>query len=271
MTLRIAKRIFKCLVTSAIVLEIILVALIITWFARRQRPMESMLCFSDESLKSAGWKSEILQNLTLGYGKDTTQNETCFETVAVLNPFVRQLMIFRYDADINPEHHMFNLTIFNHVNKTISTDLPALLQLKDIKMIESSEQENRSKIFWKSSISQGVGLDYFEEEGVIAIQKSGYYHVATHLTIMKENETISAADELASHQVIRISDKTDKESVLLENISVQCHMPTKQREQSSDMAAAFKLEKRDKIFVTFSHPYKIVSGNGGHFFSIVEI
>jgi hypothetical protein len=88
---------------------------------------------------------------------------------------------------------------------------------------------------------------------------------------MKESKTISADDELASHQVIRISDKTDKESVLLENISGQCLMPVNQYEQTSYMAAAFKLEKSDRIFVTFSHPCKIVSGNGGHYFSIVEI
>jgi hypothetical protein len=135
----------------------------------------------------------------------------------------------------------------------------------------SVQQDNQSKLFWKSSITQGDGLDYFEEEGVIAIQKSGYYHVTTHLTIMKESKTISSDDELASHQVIRISDKTDTESVLLENTRFQCVMPVKQGEQSSYMAADFKLEKSDRIFVTFSHPNKIVYGNGGHYFSIVEI
>lgn len=178
-------------------------------------------------------------------------------------------MVFHYDTDINPEPPMFNLTVFN---KTISTELPALLHLNGITTFETSvPQENQSKIFWKTSIRQGNGLDYFEEEGVIAIQKPGYYHVTTHLTIIKENKTISTDNELATHQVIRISDKTDKKSVLLENVNVQCHMPVMQGEQSSFMAAAFKLDESDRIFVTFSNPYKIVSGNGGHYFSIVEI
>ncbi|XP_060580656.1 uncharacterized protein LOC132737394 [Ruditapes philippinarum] len=178
-------------------------------------------------------------------------------------------MVFHYDTEMNPEPPMFNLTVFN---KIISTTLPAVLHLNGIKTVETSvPQENQSNIFWKISIRQGDGLDYFEEEGVIDIQKSGYYHVTTHLTVMKDSKTISADDELASHQVIRISDKTDKESVLLENISAQCHMAVNQYEQTSYMAAAFKLEKSDRIFVTFSHPYKIVSGNGGHYFSIVEI
>jgi hypothetical protein len=53
--------------------------------------MASTLCFNDDSLKLAGWKYEVLQNLTLAYDKDTTQNENCFEAADVLNAFVRQV------------------------------------------------------------------------------------------------------------------------------------------------------------------------------------
>lgn len=72
------------MVASAFVLEVILVTLIITWYFLRQRSIESRICFNSESLKSAEWKSEILQNITLTYGKDS---EHCFETGEVLNAF----------------------------------------------------------------------------------------------------------------------------------------------------------------------------------------
>ncbi|XP_060580652.1 uncharacterized protein LOC132737392 [Ruditapes philippinarum] len=249
MLLKVAKRIFKLLVASALVLEVILVTLVITWCALRQRPIKSRLCFNDAILKSAGLNSEIPQNLALAYGKDTTQNGHCFEPVKVLNAFVRQQMTFRYNTKINPEPIAFDLTT---LNCTISSAKPGILILKDIKLVHVP------------------GMS--ENEGMVAIQKTGYYFVTLHLTIMRENKTILANDDkIGKHQVIRIANKTDQRSILLGSTSSRCQMPAKRCEQSIFMAAAFNLEENDTVFVTVSHTFQMLSVNGMNYFSIIEI
>lgn len=264
MTLRNAKTLFTGSVCLAMILEVILICFIAIWYIRRQRAIEIKLCLTDDSLHP-----ELRERFSLTYGKDKKRNEKCFKGLDALKAIVSKLMASHYDTDMNPEPAEFDLTIFN---LSESTEEPALMLLNDIKSFGPSDHENASHIMWKSVTKQGDGLINLAKEGMIAIQKSGYYFVTSHLTFMKENKTSSVNDdETGKHQVIRISNKTDQQSILLESTSYRCQMHVKQCEQSSYVAAAFKLEESDRIFVTVSHKFQILSGNGTHYFSIVEI
>jgi hypothetical protein len=127
-------------------------------------------------------------------------------------------------------------------------------------------------ICWDSITDGGDGLSYLDKQGVIAVLKSGYYHISTQVTFRIDNSTFpDEGDHTIRYQVIRLSAETKQQSVLLEKLTSTCYVPGKQGELSCSLGAAFKLEKGDKVFVVFYHPYQLESGKEKNLLNIYEI
>jgi hypothetical protein len=124
-----------------------------------------------------------------------------------------------------------------------------------------------SKIFWKSDIRFGSDVQYIVEEGAISIKKSGHFFINVQLTIrMNVGSFSDNVDKLVRLQVIHVKQRS--ELIIVENVHSVCQIPDEQNEQSTNVGTALQLKENEKIYVAFSHPNLLSSGNGRDHLSI---
>ncbi|XP_060567904.1 uncharacterized protein LOC132726586 [Ruditapes philippinarum] len=204
----------------------------------------------------------------------TRRNATfcCGVASQVLENIIRKKTYALYNSDTNPELHSLDFGIFNC---TISEERPTTLQLIGVKPFVTPGARHVGQslhIYWDSITNEGDGLSYLDKQGVIAVLKSGFYHISTQVTFRIDNSTFpNEGDDTIRYQVIRFSAETKQQSVLLEKLISTCQMPSEQTQLPCSLGAAFKLEKGDKVFVVFYHHYQLAYGKGRNLLNIYEI
>ncbi|XP_053391912.1 uncharacterized protein LOC128554643, partial [Mercenaria mercenaria] len=163
-----------------------------------------------------------------------------------------------------------NLEQFNCI-QTLREEVK--INLKQVELDAKPVRGKTTKVFWELTSNSGNKLKYIQEEGSIYIQKSGKYYISSQLTTRVENSTMAfnQEDQKVRHVVHLIPFKKGTERVLLEHVKSMCEMTGEYADWTSNIGAVYHLDDHDRIYVTTSHPYNIVSGSGSNFFSIHEI
>lgn len=252
---------------TAPVLSCILIGLAWTWHNKRITKYETNICLSGKNFK-VNSNPNAQQMQYFKNDKDVDKDRVCGKASEVLDVVVEQALETRYDSNTNPEYNSLDFGLFNckrtqshviklHLNHLLSHEQPVL--------------RKPTKILWKSPYSLKE-LRYLEKEGSIYVNKSGQYFVSSGLTTAVRNINSSRSDVHAvRHQIFRISNAEGTEDVLLEQVKSVCEMATEMSELTTNMGAVFNLKVGDRIYVTTSHPYYIVSGPNKNYLSIYMI
>ncbi|XP_053403938.1 tumor necrosis factor ligand superfamily member 10-like isoform X3 [Mercenaria mercenaria] len=227
-------RVLICLTTINIT---ILPALVMYWRTLRAVKVEPTFCYSEDDLSSANGNPDLLKQLIVLNDKNTDRNKHCGKLSDVLNKFVTQITANKYNSNAFPV------------------------------------RGQTTKVFWELSSNSGNIVRHVQEDGSIYVQKTGKYYISSQLTIKVENSTMpfDQNDQTVRHVVHMISFKEGTEKILLEHVRSMCEMADEHAEMTSNVEAIFHLEENDRIYVTTSHPYYIVSGSGSSHFSVHKV
>lgn len=118
-------------------------------------------------------------------------------------------------------------------------------------------------------------LMHLEEEGSVYIKEAGQYYVSSQLTLKTESisksNTTGNSDVSTKHIVYAISYEKGEQVTLMESARSPCEITAESSEQTSHMAAVFRLQENDRIFVATSHPHSLVNGQGRNYFTVHSV
>ncbi|XP_053403937.1 uncharacterized protein LOC123554624 isoform X2 [Mercenaria mercenaria] len=260
-------RVLICLTTINIT---ILPALVMYWRTLRAVKVEPTFCYSEDDLSSANGNPDLLKQLIVLNDKNTDRNKHCGKLSDVLNKFVTQITANKYNSNAFPEYIPLNLEKCNCSKTRREEDK---IHLKQVASYAKPVRGQTTKVFWELSSNSGNIVRHVQEDGSIYVQKTGKYYISSQLTIKVENSTMpfDQNDQTVRHVVHMISFKEGTEKILLEHVRSMCEMADEHAEMTSNVEAIFHLEENDRIYVTTSHPYYIVSGSGSSHFSVHKV
>ncbi|XP_053403830.1 uncharacterized protein LOC123554709 isoform X2 [Mercenaria mercenaria] len=264
--------ILKALIACSTLCLSILLVLSLCWRSKRTAQLhnvEPQYCYMDEGSVIGENKASWLKELIIKNDKNTKEKNNCDKVSAMLERSVKKIIGEKYNSDTNPEYVSLSLKQFNC---TYSNREEAQLHLKQITSHAKPVPGKATKVFWKSGVSSGNGIQHLQTEGAIYVRKSGKYYISSQLTTRAENDTvIDETDQTINHVLNIISYNEGCERILLEHVKSMCEMAVGHAGWTSHIGAVFHLEEHDRIYVATSRPYNLVSGPGSNHFSIHKI
>ncbi|XP_060601381.1 uncharacterized protein LOC132754719 isoform X2 [Ruditapes philippinarum] len=267
----------KCTLTTLVAIAIVnisvLLPLVVHWRLLRQHKVESEWC-STLDITSQG-NPDLLGQFIVETDKTTDRNKTCGKLSTMLQAVVNLTIHDSYDSDACPEPEMLTFGI-KAFNCTASRKVESTCYLDNVSSHAKPVPGKTTKLYWQPTTGMFTHhLKYVQEEGAIYIKQSGYYFVASLLTVRANNmtstDTVTGFEDKMSHFVNVIHHKDGPERVLLEHVKFMCELSFGHAEWSSNIGAPFYLNEQERIYVATSHPYNIVSGHRNNYLSIHTI
>ncbi|XP_060598899.1 uncharacterized protein LOC132752579 [Ruditapes philippinarum] len=202
--------------------------------------------------------------------EETEETRLCCGSMSiVLNKVSTKIVKEKYDDDAFPEYQSLDMTACNCSEKKT---VPLEANLVGILGDNQQDQMNASSmLFWNSTFPSFScpRLRYVTDDGTIHIETSGYFYISSQLKSKHYsiNGTAGVLGANFKHFIYRISEDR-KEQVLLEGEKSFCIVASDSFECTSFIGAAFKLETGDKLYVSTSHPGRLVPESQDNYFSI---